>query len=250
MKTIVSFPSRAQNSHEQSAKRITRNTASAAEAKYDAELVRRFNSGDESAFLEIMNRYREKIFAITRALLRSHADAEEITQDTFIRAYRGLAHFRGDSSLATWLHCVAVNLSRNRYWYLFRRRRHATLSLDCPLENDSAATFSDLIATEEPDPARVAAVAEFTGLIQRWMQQLSASQSEILTSRNLLHHSYDTIAKTLGVRVGTVKSRIARARKNMRTRLAEMCPEFAPDAELEEWFETPRCAGAVAREVA
>src|SRR6266700_1341121 len=118
--------------------RAARAAVSAAEAVHDAELVRRFRAGDDSAFVDIMNRYREKIFTIVLGLLRNHADAEEIAQDTFIRAHRGLANFRGDSSLATWLHRIAVNLSRNRYWYFFRRRRHATLSLDCPLGDDGA----------------------------------------------------------------------------------------------------------------
>ena len=128
----------ARERHEQD--RQARAAASQQEAAHDAGLVRRFNAGDEAAFEEIMNRYREKIFSVALALLRNRADAEEIAQDTFIRAHRGLARFRGDSSLATWLHRIAVNLARNRYWYFFRRRRHATLSLDCALSDDSDAT--------------------------------------------------------------------------------------------------------------
>src|SRR5450759_2102090 len=103
------------------------------DAAIDDALVRRFAEGDEVAFVEIMERYRGKIFNVTLGLLRNHADAEEITQDTFIRAHRGLANFRGDSSFATWLYRIAVNLSRNRYWYFFRRRRQESLSLDCAL---------------------------------------------------------------------------------------------------------------------
>ena len=88
--------------------------ASRTDAAHDAKLVRRFHAGDESAFLEIMTRHREKIFGLTLSLLRNRGDAEEITQDTFIRAHRGLANFRGDSSLATWLNRIAVNLARTR----------------------------------------------------------------------------------------------------------------------------------------
>ncbi|MSU23304.1 MAG: sigma-70 family RNA polymerase sigma factor [Opitutus sp.] len=223
--------------------RAARAAASAQSAARDAGLVRRFNAGDETAFVEIMTCYREKIFAISLALLRNHADAEEIAQDTFIRAHRGLARFRGDSSLATWLHRIAVNLARNRYWYFFRRRRHATLSLDCPLGEDSAATFTDLVATEAPDPARAAATGEFTALVEACMEKLEARHREILTLRNLLHRSYDEIAATLGINVGTVKSRIARARENLRALLAEACPEFAPDAAPAEWFEPARPTG-------
>jgi len=220
--------------------------ASKAEAAVDAALVRRFNDGDESAFLEIMTRYREKIFGITITLLRNRADAEEITQDTFIRAHRGLANFRGDSSLATWLHRIAVNLARNRYWYFFRRRRHATLSLDCPLGDDNDATFTDLVASDAADPAREATTGEFTALVDACMEKLDPRHREILTLRNLLHRPYEEIAATLGINVGTVKSRIARARENLRAQLAEMCPEFSTDAEPASWFEPARSTGRLA----
>ena len=223
-----------------------RAAASAVEAAYDAELVRRFHAGDEAAFVEIITRYREKIFTIVLSLLRNHADAEEIAQDTFIRAHRALARFRGDSSLATWLHRIAVNLARNRYWYFFRRRRHATLSLDCAFNDESAATFADLIASNEPDPAHASVTNEFAGLVAASMEKLEAGHREILTLRNILHRSYDEIAATLGIKVGTVKSRIARARSNLRLLLAESCPEFSPEAEPVEWFETPRASGRLA----
>jgi RNA polymerase sigma-70 factor (ECF subfamily) len=226
--------------------RAARAAASAQEAAIDAELVQRFNAGDDSAFVEIMTRYRDKIFAIALGLLRNRADAEEIAQDTFIRAHRGLARFRGDSSLATWLHRIAVNLARNRYWYFFRRRRHATLSLDCALDDSSAATFSDLVAADAPDPARASATNEFAALVDVCMEKLDARHREILTLRTILHRSYDEIAQTLGLNVGTVKSRIARARENLRTLLAEACPEFSPDAAPSDWFESVRYHGRLA----
>ena len=185
------------------------------EADHDAALVRRFNAGDATAFDEIVGRHREKIIAVTFALLRNRADAEDIVQDTFIRAYRGLARFRGDSSLATWLHRIALNLARNRYWYFFRRRRHLTLSLDCTVGADGTATFADLIAAESPSPARSAATQEFTTLVSDCMKKLDAAHREILTHRNLLDRSYDEIASLLGIKVGTVKSRIFRAREEL-----------------------------------
>lgn len=226
--------------------RAARAAASAVEAAHDAALVRRFHGGDEAAFVEIMNRYREKIFTVAISLLRNHADAEEIAQDTFIRAHRGLANFRGDSSLATWLHRIAVNLARNRYWYFFRRRRQDTLSLDCALDADTSATFADLIASSEADPAHETVTNEFATLVSSCMEKLEESHREILTLRNILHRSYDEIAQTLGLNVGTVKSRIARARQNLRALLAEACPEFSPDAEPAAWFELARESGRLA----
>lgn len=226
--------------------RSARAAAAATEAAHDANLVQRFHAGDESAFVEIMTRYRDKIYATVLALLRNHADAEEIAQDTFIRAHRGLARFRGDSSLATWLHRIAVNLARNRYWYFFRRRRHATMSLDGAVDDDSTATFADLIASGDADPAHASASREFTELVAACMAKLDASHREILTLRNVQHHSYEEIAAALGINVGTVKSRIARARSNLRALLAESCPEFSADAEPADWFEPVRGHGRLA----
>jgi RNA polymerase sigma-70 factor (ECF subfamily) len=215
---------------------------SAGEAAFDAELVRRFNEGNDDAFLEIMERYRARIFTVTLGLLRNHADAEEITQDTFIRAHRGLARFRGDSSLATWLYRIAVNLARNRYWYFFRRRRQDSLSLDCALGESGDATFADLVADQAQDPAQETVVTEFSALVDSCMEKLESRHREILTMRNVLNRSYDEIAAALGLNVGTVKSRIARARSNLRALLAASCPEFAPDAAPGEWFLPARSA--------
>jgi len=214
-----------------------RRQASRAEAVVDGALVRRFNGGDEGAFVEIVARYRERIQALAGRLLRNHADAEEIAQDTFIRAHRGLARFRGDASLATWLHRIAFNLARNRYWYFFRRRRHLTISLSCPLGAETDASFSDLVATPEADPARQATVDEFDALVTACMARLDTDNREILTLRNLLHRSYAQIASSLGTNDGTVKSRIARARGQLRGLIAEACPEFSTNADMGEWFQ-------------
>ena len=210
------------------------------EAAADRVLIRRFNSGDAAAFDEIVARYRGKTQALAGHFLRNHADAEEIAQDTFVRAYRGLARFRGDSSLATWLHRITVNLARNRYWYFFRRRKHLTLSLDCPLSTESNGTFADLIPGEEPGPIREATTEEFITLVAGCMAELEAGHRGILTLRNQLHRSYDEIARELGINEGTVKSRIARARGKLRDLMIERCPEFSTEAAMGDWFEPAR----------
>ncbi len=214
-----------------------------AEAVQDSDLVQRFNQGDESAFLEIMTRHQAKIFAAAMSLLHNHADAEEITQDTFVRAHRGLARFRGDSSLATWLHRIAVNLARNRYWYFFRRCKQATLSLDASMGEDGESTFSDLLSATDPDPSQENSRNEFIDAVETSMEKLEPTHRRILAMRSILDQSYEEIAAVLGINVGTVKSRIARARERLRKRLAEECPDFARDSDPTDWFEPSRGAG-------
>jgi RNA polymerase sigma-70 factor, ECF subfamily len=225
---------------------MARASTARSEAVIDAALVRRFNQGDEAAFAAIVARYRERIHRLAEGCLHNYADAEEITQDAFIRAHRGLARFRGDSSLATWLHRIAFNLARNRYWYFFRRRRHLSVSFDSPLRTGSNATFSDVVPARDADPARQATVDEFVALAASCMEKLDAGSREILTLRNLLHRSYEQIARALGTNDGTVKSRIARARAKLRALIAEACPEFPSNAAVADWFEP---AGRVPRAV-
>ena len=223
--------------------RAARATAARQEALHDMALVRRFTAGDESAFVEIITRYRERIFAIAFSMLRNRADAEEIAQDTFIRAHRGLGGFRGDSALGTWLHRIALNLSRNRYWYNFRRGQHTTRPLDSEFSDDNPMTLASLIASDAPNPAQEAMTSEFSELVEVCMDQLGPCRREALMRRNILNYSYDEIARTLGISIGTVKSRIARARANLRELLTKACPEFAPDSSPSDWFESARPSG-------
>jgi len=224
-----------------------RNTTLIADEDVPAtELVRRFNGGDETAFLEMMRRYQGKIFNLSLRILKNRADAEEITQDTFIRAHRGLTKFRGDSSLITWLHRIAMNLARNRYWYYFRRKRGVTLSLDYTFGEKAEVKFSDLLASESPDPGRESVTSEFIALVARCMKKLDPVHRQPLAMRYTLNSSYEEIAEALGLNVGTVKSRISRARENLRELLAEACPEFDSTSPPSSWLELAAPCGSIA----
>lgn len=218
-------------------------------ARHDAVLVSRFNSGDESAFVEIVGRYHAKMMQVALRLLHNQSDAEEIAQDTFIRAHRGLAKFRGDSSLAAWLYRIALNLSRNRYWHYFRRRRHATLPLDGEFSDTNRASFADLVASDTPGPAHEAVTKEFTEIVAGCMDRLNPGQREILLLRNVRQHSYREISRLLGITIGTVKSRVARARESLRAQLAPIYADHtaSPAPSVQHWFESSRPTGLLMR---
>lgn len=236
-------PSISPPSAQRSADQAARKALSHKEALYDSTLVRRFNAGDQAAFVEIVMRYRDKMLIIAQSMLRNHADAEEIAQDTFVRAHRSLALFRGESSLASWLHCITLNLARNRYWYFQRRCRHTTQSLDCTVNTDTQATYADLVACSAPDPVNEATTREFSAMVSECMTKLNNSQREILILRNVRQLTYDKIAHALGIKIGTVKSRVTRARKALRLILAQTYPEFETDASPYEWFDAARHSG-------
>lgn len=216
------------------------------EAAHDAILVERFNSGDESAFTEIVNRYYARIRSLAHQTLHDFAEAEEIAQDTFIRAHRGLASFRGNSSLFTWLYRIALNLSRNRYWYFFRRHHQDSVSIDQPLSADSDVALSDMLLDRSAGPRTETITTEFSTLVNSCLDRLNSGDREIITMRSLLYLSYDEIATSLRINVGTVKSRIARARERLRSLLLQAAPEFGQETALDDFFEVGRPPASVA----
>jgi RNA polymerase sigma-70 factor (ECF subfamily) len=181
-------------------------------------------AGDTVAFGSLVSIYQDRIFAKVFSILRDRQDAEEITQDTFIRAQRGLPNFRGTASFSTWLYQIATNLARNRYWYWWRRRRDQSMSIDCPLGEDSDMTLHDVLPDEELSPVEETINREFVSRVNECMAQLKDAHREILEMRNVKNMAYEQIAETLGLSIGTVKSRIARARDALRALMGE---EFA-----------------------
>lgn len=196
-------------------------SAKAQEVALDRVLIDRFKSGDQAAFEEMVSRYWDRIYSMVHQLLRNPQDAEEVTQDAFIRAHRGLANFRGDSAFSTWLYQIATNLARNRYWYWWRRKRDKSVSMDAPLGADNELTLADVIPAEVESPDDITVTQEFVDRIGGAMEGLSSKHREILVLRNVKNLSYEEIAVILGISVGTVKSRIARARESLRARLTE-----------------------------
>ncbi|HKK17410.1 MAG TPA: sigma-70 family RNA polymerase sigma factor [Opitutales bacterium] len=182
----------------------------------DELLIERVKNGDVAAYNDIVTRYYDRIFARVSQLLKNKQDAEEVTQDAFIRAQRGLENFRGDASFSTWLYQIATNLAHNRYWYWFRRKRDQSISLDQPLGDEGDMTLENLMPSEGENPAEATVTQEFVDRVGECMRDLNEKHKEVLILRNVKNLSYDEIAEQLEISVGTVKSRIARARESLR----------------------------------
>ena len=196
-------------------------SSKAQEIAIDRLLVDRFKGGDATAFDEMVTRYWDRIYSMAHQMLRNPQDAEEVTQDAFIRAHRGLGNFRGEAAFSTWLYQIATNLARNRYWYWWRRKRDQSVSLDAPIGADNDTTLAEVIPAEVETPGDITVTQEFVARIGKAMNRLSPKHREVLTLRNIKNLSYEEIAAILGVSVGTVKSRIARARESLRSKLGE-----------------------------
>ena len=187
----------------------------------DELLIKRVRAGDMVAYNVMVTRYYDRIFARVSQLLNNKQDVEEVTQDAFIRAQRGIENFRGDASFSTWLYQIATNLAHNRYWYWFRRKRDQSISLDQPLSDDGSFTLENMMPYAGQNPAEAFVTQEFVDRVSDCMQSLSEKHKEVLILRNVKNLTYDEIAQQLEISVGTVKSRIARARESLRGLLGE-----------------------------
>ncbi len=183
------------------------------------EIITRIKNGEDAAFIDFINDNWDKVFARAFALLKNKEDAEEITQDTFIRAKSGMEAFRGECSSATWLHRIVTNLARNRFWYWWRRKRAESMSIDAKISEDSDLTFADQIVCDNPIPSENALTSEFSDLLPKALNTLDEKHSKVLIMRTQDGMSYEEIANELGITVGTVKSRLSRAREQLKIAL-------------------------------
>jgi len=176
-------------------------------------------NGDSAEFSELVRENWDKVFGRANAILNNKQDAEEVAQDTFIRAQKAISSFRGDCSVSTWLYKIATNLAHNKHWYWWRRKRHTSLSLQASVgDADSSLTFEDTICAPTQTPVQESLSNEFESLLPIAIDRLPKIYSDVL---RLKHEdlSYDEIAEHLNIGVGTVKSRLSRAREFLREQL-------------------------------
>jgi RNA polymerase sigma-70 factor (ECF subfamily) len=160
------------------------------------------------------------VYALLYRLTEDPEEARDLTQETFLQAFRHLASFRGDADLRTWLYRIAVNQARNRWRWWKRRRRDRTVSLDAPASESMDAPLSAGLAGDEGlDPERQALARERELALHAALKSLSRPYREVIVLRDIEGLSYEEVASTLDLNVGTVKSRLNRGRTELRRRL-------------------------------
>ncbi len=179
------------------------------EEKREQQLVSAARQGDMAAFESLVHLYEKRVFALTLRMCGNREDAAEAAQEAFLAAWQGLAFFRGDSSFSTWLYRLASNACVD---LLRRESRHRTAA--GPSLDDEELNLE--VPDAMPSPQDEAERRELREEIERGLAALSPEHREVLVLRELHQLSYDEIAETLDLDVGTVKSRISRGRKQLR----------------------------------
>lgn len=185
------------------------------EADVDRGLVARAIDGDRAAFGQLVERYQKRVYSVAFGILRDREDAWDVAQEAFVKAYRNLGRFEGTSAFYTWMYRITHNLAIDHY--RSRRRRDVvpveeTRKLEVALEKQDKPTF-------EVDPSETTDRAELTRVLHDAMSKLSEKHRAIIVLREVEGLSYEEIADVLGIKKGTVMSRLFHARKNLQALL-------------------------------
>lgn len=185
------------------------------EREADAVLVERVQRGDKRAFELLVAKYQRKIFRLLSRLIRDPAEVEDVAQEAFIKAYRALPGFRGESAFYTWLYRIAVNTAKN---HLAASKRRPVGSSS--YENDEGETFDETAnLSDNNTPEAALASREIATTVNAAIDALPEELRTAIVLREIEGLSYEEIAQSMGCPIGTVRSRIFRAREAIAARL-------------------------------
>ncbi len=179
------------------------------ERDVDQQLVERVQRGDKRAFDLLVSKYQRKLFRLLSRLIRDPAEIEDVAQEAFIKAYRALPNFRGESAFYTWLYRIAINTAKN---YLVAQGRRAPTQSDTEIEDAENFDDGELLRNEDT-PDRILLSKQVAEAVNRAIEALPEELRTAIVLRELEGLTYEEIAASMNCPIGTVRSRIFRARE-------------------------------------
>jgi RNA polymerase sigma-70 factor (ECF subfamily) len=184
----------------------------------DLELVRALQEGTEGAYEILLSRFQQPVYNLALRLLNDSSDAADVVQEVFLKVFRNVGNFRGQSSLKTWIYRITVNEAHNqRRWFFRHRQREVGLDE----EPEEARSMAQVLPDGSQSPFDYVFDRERHGLIEAALAKINPSFREVVVLRDIADLSYDEIADVLQLSLGTVKSRILRGREALRQELAD-----------------------------
>lgn len=194
------------------------------EREADLLLVERVQSGDREAFGLLVGKYQRKLLRLVMRMVRDPAEAEDVAQEAFIKAYRALPNFRGDSAFYTWLYRIGVNTAKN--WLVARGRRMPVMSEI--VDDETEGIEEGVLLRDDETPDRVLMSRQIGETVNAAMEALPEDLRTAISLREIEGLSYEEIAQVMDCPIGTVRSRIFRAREAIAARLKPLL-DTAPD---------------------
>ena len=192
----------------------------AVESYHEASLISRLRARELEAFEDLVSHFERPVYSLCFRLLGDAEEARDAAQETFLKVYRGLSGFRGEAGLKTWIYRIAINQAMNQQRWWRRRHRYETISLD--LNREDSEPLSNLLPERSASPEQLAIAGERERSILRALAEIKPEYRITLVLREIEELSYEEIAETLGISIGTVKSRIARGREELRRRVKDL----------------------------
>jgi len=187
-------------------------------ASAETEFIERLRCGEAAAFEELVAERSGEIYGLLFRLTENSEEARDLTQETFLRAFQSIGRFRGEADLRTWIYRIAINQARNRWRWWRRRHRDSTVSLDATPRQSNQTLIATLAeSSENPEQQTLAHEREL--ILRSALQKVGRAYRETVILRDIEGFTYEEIATTLGINVGTVKSRLARGRQELKRKL-------------------------------
>lgn len=183
--------------------------------------LKRVDMQDRIDFDQVFERYNSMVFSLAYQVLGDWEEALDVSQEVFLTIYRKLDSFRGESSLKTWIYSIALHRAANRYRWWNRLRRRGSVSLEDHLARKPGEDYSISLKSSIRSPEQELLLKEEREQITRWLQELPLLQRAAVILRDIEGLTYEEIAESLKVSLGTVKSRIARGRELLKRLIAE-----------------------------
>jgi len=200
-------------------KQVAAATPEEVRSPLETQFIERLKEGDAAAFEVLIEERSGEVYGLLYRLTENSEEARDLTQETFLRAFQSIGQFRGESDLRTWIYRIAINQARNRWRWWRRRRRDATVSLDSENAHGNQPLIESLPSERDKSPEQETLAHERERALRKALHSLSLSYRETVILRDIEGFTYEEIAQTLGINVGTVKSRLARGRQELRQRL-------------------------------
>lgn len=183
----------------------------------DHSLSLALREGSEEAYEALLSRFQQPVYALALRLLNDQSDAADVVQEVFLKVFRNIGNFRGQSSLKTWIYRITVNEAHNaRRWFFRHRKREVELDD----EPETARSLKEVLPDSSRSPFDVVLDGEQHSMIEAALERINPTFREAVVLRDLVDLSYEEIADVLGLSLGTVKSRILRGREALRGELA------------------------------
>jgi RNA polymerase sigma-70 factor, ECF subfamily len=188
----------------------------------EADLVTQLKAGTEEAFAWLIATYHQPVYSLIARTLPNPADAPDITQEVFVKVYRGISSFHGDASLRTWIYRIALHEASNqRRWWSRHRRQEVTIEAETGESSDGQPLcIRDTLIDEQESPFEMAAQAEIRARVEAELREVPEPFRTVVVLRDIEGLAYEEIAEILSINLGTVKSRLMRGRANLKARLA------------------------------